>query len=201
MATKRQLQAQQTKQKILDTAQRLIAERGYDNVTIRDIATESQIGLGTMYHYFSKKEDLILFNDRERFLELHTRTKEANDLSSLEKLQLFIENWFEYVASDNVNYSRHWHKMAVSLCATESADGKNRLEQDIAYIVDFLNSAVSDKELRDDIPANDIAMDIVFSMYGASLGRCMAHQDIDLNDWAERFLKQILPLHLDPYRI
>lgn len=94
-----------------------------------------------------------------------------------------------------------WHKMAVSLCTTESADDKNRLEQDIAYIVDFLNSAVAAEELRNDIPVNDIAMDIVFSMYGASLGRCMAHQDIDLNDWAGRFLKQILPLHLDPYRI
>lgn len=201
MATKRQIQAQQTRQKIVDTAQKLIAERGYENVTIRDIASECGIALGTMYHYFSKKEDLIIFNDRERFLDLFVIAKEKEELSPLEQLRFFISEWFKNVASDNVNYSRHWHRMAVSLEATESEDGKNRLEQDIRYIAYFLNRAIEEGELRRETPVQDIAIDLACSMYGASLGRCISHEDVNILIWADRFLNNILSLHFNPYRV
>ena len=44
---------------ILDTAERLFNERGYQSVSLRDIAQELHISKGNLTYYFQKKEDLI----------------------------------------------------------------------------------------------------------------------------------------------
>ncbi len=44
---------------IIDETQKQIAEKGYDNVTIRSIAKGCSLGLGTFYNYFKSKDMLI----------------------------------------------------------------------------------------------------------------------------------------------
>jgi AcrR family transcriptional regulator len=50
---------QQTRGTILETALRLFQERGYQQTTMRAIATEAGVSLGNAYYYFSSKEVLI----------------------------------------------------------------------------------------------------------------------------------------------
>lgn len=45
--------------RIIEEAQKQIAENGYENVTIRSIAKECGLGLGTFYNYFKSKDMLI----------------------------------------------------------------------------------------------------------------------------------------------
>jgi AcrR family transcriptional regulator len=45
---------------ILDAAARVLAERGYHRTTVRDIAREAGVADGTIYLYFSSKQDLLL---------------------------------------------------------------------------------------------------------------------------------------------
>src|ERR1700752_5132014 len=45
---------------ILDAAARVLAERGYHRTTVRDIAREAGIADGTIYLYFSSKQELLL---------------------------------------------------------------------------------------------------------------------------------------------
>jgi len=45
--------------KILDTAQRLVYTKGYEQMSIQDILAEVQISKGAFYHYFASKQDLL----------------------------------------------------------------------------------------------------------------------------------------------
>jgi TetR/AcrR family fatty acid metabolism transcriptional regulator len=45
---------------ILDAAARVLADRGYHRTTVRDIAREAGIADGTIYLYFSSKQELLL---------------------------------------------------------------------------------------------------------------------------------------------
>lgn len=47
------------RQIILDSALDLMARRGYHAVSVKDIAKEAQISLGSMYTYFDSKEQLV----------------------------------------------------------------------------------------------------------------------------------------------
>lgn len=54
-----------TRQKIADTALRLFAERGYDEVGIRDVAAEADVAVTTVFAHFASKEALVFEQDQD----------------------------------------------------------------------------------------------------------------------------------------
>lgn len=65
----RAMKKRQTRQNISHHATRLFLERGFDKVTIADVAAAAQVAKMTVTNYFPRKEDLAL-DLREVFVEL-----------------------------------------------------------------------------------------------------------------------------------
>ncbi len=57
----RELKKEQTRLLIAETAWTLFADRGFDRVTIAEIAREAQVAPATVFNYFANKEDLFFF--------------------------------------------------------------------------------------------------------------------------------------------
>jgi AcrR family transcriptional regulator len=55
----RQRKKQQTRQAIYDAARRLFAERGFDRVSVAEVAREANVSEVTVFNYFPTKEDLF----------------------------------------------------------------------------------------------------------------------------------------------
>jgi AcrR family transcriptional regulator len=64
----RERKKQQTRAQIAETARRLFVERGFDAVTIADVAREADVSAGTVFNYFATKEDLF-YSGMELFEE------------------------------------------------------------------------------------------------------------------------------------
>ncbi|MFI5613134.1 TetR/AcrR family transcriptional regulator [Amycolatopsis sp. NPDC051903] len=56
----RERKKRQTLRRISDVAIGLFAERGFDDVTIAEVAEAADVSEGTVYNYFRTKEDLVL---------------------------------------------------------------------------------------------------------------------------------------------
>ena len=69
----RELKKEQTRQLIAGTAWRLFADRGFDTVTVAEIAREAQVAEATVFNYFPSKEDLFY----SRFEAFSARLAEA----------------------------------------------------------------------------------------------------------------------------
>ena len=79
-----------TVEKILDAAQRLFLEKGYDNTTIQDIVNELDgLSKGAVYHHFKSKEEIMdavsdrMFTANNPFEAVRRRS----DLNGLQKLR------------------------------------------------------------------------------------------------------------------
>jgi AcrR family transcriptional regulator len=69
----RQRKKERTRQSIADAAARLFAERGYEQVTVIDVARGAEVAEQTVYNYFPTKEHLVLDRDealRDRLVQL-----------------------------------------------------------------------------------------------------------------------------------
>ncbi len=56
---RRERKKQQTRQHIAETARRLFAERGFERVTVAEVARAADVAEQTVYNYFPTKEDLV----------------------------------------------------------------------------------------------------------------------------------------------
>ena len=50
---------QERRQELIDAAERLFMEKGYEHTAISDIVKELNIAQGTLYYYFRSKEDIL----------------------------------------------------------------------------------------------------------------------------------------------
>ena len=66
---KRERQAEERRNQLVDVSLRLFAEKGFERTTIKDISEAAGVAQGLIYHYFASKEELLFAAvDRHGFL-------------------------------------------------------------------------------------------------------------------------------------
>jgi AcrR family transcriptional regulator len=96
---KREEQREATQSSILNSSLRLFTERGFKATTMREIASEAGIALGTTYNYFPTKEHIALhFFERslERVIRRH-KDESSEDMSLDEQVFLLLAIQIEEV--------------------------------------------------------------------------------------------------------
>ena len=103
-ATRRALAKQQTRQRLLAAARKLVGERGYDAATLRDVAALADVSTGAVFANFSDKADLfndVIVADLAALLEQFEATA-ANDATPrdalLDMLMLGYELHFDQLS-------------------------------------------------------------------------------------------------------
>jgi len=76
---------------ILAAARKLIAERGYEGVNMRDLARESGVAPKTLYHQFENKENLLRTAVEERFRYLYQAIDSAEIDRGVDRLFYIID--------------------------------------------------------------------------------------------------------------
>jgi AcrR family transcriptional regulator len=81
-----------TRQEIADQAMQLFATRGFDHVTVAEVAAAAGVSEKTVFNYFPTKEDLLFDEVPKRagalVAAIHDREPGASILSALRQLQL-----------------------------------------------------------------------------------------------------------------
>lgn len=83
-----------TYESILEKAEEILYEEGYNSISIRRIAKECNISIGTIYNYFSNKEMLIqkiIMNYWERFYEVFDKIAEEDTDFFIKLREIFYE--------------------------------------------------------------------------------------------------------------
>ncbi len=96
-----------TRRKLLNAARAVFSEKGFDLARIDDITERADVGKGTFYNYYQKKEDLIaeLIENMLRDLVklLKERCSNASDLNQLldtliaAHIKFFSDRWEDFV--------------------------------------------------------------------------------------------------------
>ena len=91
---------------ILQVAEKLFAEKGFDGTSIRDISKEAKINIAMVSYYFGSKEKLLealmLYRTTDLTVKLENLFEE--ELSSIGKVEKYISLYIEKINSNKALY-------------------------------------------------------------------------------------------------
>ncbi|HOB11831.1 MAG TPA: TetR/AcrR family transcriptional regulator [Syntrophomonadaceae bacterium] len=188
--TKRDLQAAETRDKIFSTAFRLITEKGFDNVTIEEIAKESGVAKGLFYHYFRSKDDIVI----ETYLIIDKSYSEfyqerAPHCTAVERILLTVIFQARHATKLGVDFVRQIYKSQL-YAGTEFFISKERPFYTI--LRDAIRDAQSEGSIRSDISAEKIANLVLTCGRGMLYDWCLHDGDYDLEESMTSQLNMII---------
>ena len=128
---------------IIETAERLFAERGFDGTSVRDIADEAGVNVAMISYYFGSKEKMMeaLFELRVGSVKIRVESLiKDQSLSPLEKVNMLID---EHI--DRVMQKQYFHKIMMGVVATN----KNPAILKAANSVKIRNAEVVNELIKD----------------------------------------------------
>jgi AcrR family transcriptional regulator len=187
---RRQAAKVRTRQKVLDAARQLFAERGYEPATIRDIAKGAGMSTGAVFANFQDKAELfeaVLSTDMVKLAETmkaaaategSTRTRllaalSAGYHSSLEQLPLvqavIARSWFQPVAAEMRT--------------------RDAIKPILSVVTDTLQAGVREGELRQDADIR-LLSELIYDGFLANYRRA-AYDGWTMAQLTERMGKQV----------
>lgn len=109
--TSRQLQAEQTKKKLLDVAVHLIRQQGFDNVKISDICEGAGVSTGAFYHHLKNKAGIVieLYDECDHYFADTIYPMVAQE-ETVEAILRYIELQMEYAMENGVDMTLQIYK-------------------------------------------------------------------------------------------
>ena len=196
----RQIRAAETRKKIVSAAKKLIAENGFENVSIEDIAIEAGVSTGSFYTYFKKKEDVIEELNQANFYRLAEITNEMKDKNLNERLKYYCREFLAEIERVGIEICRQWIRnniTPVNIVISEKETTK--YEHDYLAVRSLLEEGIRRGELTDDVPVDELAFYINTQLYGLMVAWCMTSASVVGSDKTDTFCETIVKPMLIPY--
>ena len=158
---KREQNAQKTRVAILETADRLIAERGYEQISVAEITRTAGIAKGTFYNYFEKKEDLIRALYHSHFEEMNAGITALAAGDACAGIRAYLEGFADVVVQADVMQARAWVRYMLL-----PQDGRSKWEDDTDALGALLQGLRDHGRLVHDAPVNALAVMLMTHVYG-----------------------------------
>jgi len=135
-------------QSIREAAMRVVSRKGYDHVTVQDIADEAGVAKGTVYLYFKSREDVLEKTMSFSFEDFHILIREAigRGTTFRERVEQVVRAQLEYFEQQQ-EFFRLYLAMAEPL-------GERRLRKHASYrthigqLVSMVEMALENDEVR-----------------------------------------------------
>jgi AcrR family transcriptional regulator len=126
---------------ILDAAMACLLDKGFARSTMSDVATQADIGRGTVYWHFPSKDDLFLAVVQRETDKVTTELEPllAMPMPAADKLELMISGTFDMYAD-----VPHLFKAFLSILTGGGEELEQKLEAQLADIYRQYNQVVTD---------------------------------------------------------
>ncbi len=187
---------QNSKEKIIHTTISIIRKKGADAVTVRDVCETAGLSIGTFYHYFRDKDDLMMHFLRETSFDSYELTTPLSDIAGrISELYMHLINQYinlglefmkSFYSTGNQSLSAYMGEMNGSFApGTVMA----RSEKEI-------NAALKEGYLRPDINVHVICADICTIVKGSVFEWCLSNGSLNI----ESALHRILARYISSYQ-
>ena len=166
---RRQRRSSQTRERLFRAALDLFAQRGFADTTVEDITNAADVGKGTFFNYFPSKDHMLL-----AFAEMQLG-KLQSIIENLRRAREPIPQFFRTLAVRMTeeparNPSIVRALLLANLSSTPVREGMRVIQARMQTLLsEFVQTGQQRGELRNDLPAGDIAQVFRQTVFGTLL--------------------------------
>lgn len=188
--TNRQMQAEETKQKILDSCAKLLAEQGFDAVKITDICADAGVSVGSFYHHIGSKAGIIVegYSQCDEYFanEVFPRFASRTDIGAVGD---YIGYQMQYAVNLGLDIMTQLYKAQLTEATDFFLSDERQLPAGLERIIANLQQA---HVLSDAATAEQIAGEILILSRGTIMNWCQCRGSYDLVKRGKRLVEQYL---------
>lgn len=168
---RRKREKNQRQSEIIDAAEKLFFARGYDNVTMDEIANEAEVNKALLYYYFKSKEALFFAVDLRGIKILHEIYLKCSklDISGRDKVKA-MGNGFHKFSREYPDYFRIYSYVAGGRFELENnEDAKEVLDlmaQTWKLNITAIMQGMDDGTMRNDLDPVEISIYLLIMSMG-----------------------------------
>ena len=179
---------QDSKQKIIDATIRLIKKSGADSVTVRNVCTEADSSIGTFYHYFRDKDDLLMYFIQEiPFKECELIKDLSHPADRIIELYMKLVNRYMDLGLDFMKSFYSTSNSSLSSYMSE-VDGKFLDGTVMARCEDELKFSKEGGYIKNNADVHTMSVDICTIVKGCIFEWCLTDGKSDLEKSIDRII-------------
>lgn len=191
--TARQIQAQNTKQHILNTASNLLKEKTLDEISIKEICITSKVSVGAFYHHFESKEAIImeLYKGVDDYFETEVITN-LMDEDPIEAILDYLTSQCKYALDMGLDLVQNTYKAQMNNASSFFLSNERGLPNGLKILI------MRAKELgviRDDLSVDTITNELLIISRGVIYHWCVSngssHMLDNIKSIATSYLKSL----------
>lgn len=167
------------RKQIIEATKSIMDEIGFENVTVRGICKAANISIGTFYHYFNDKGDIIiqLYTSVDEYLS-EIEIEKLSDEDELKNIITFSEEYGRFVADSGLSVAKQIFGAAIN---TESDQIYRSIERDINRIIfNIIKRAKEKDQINTDFSIEEISNMILINIRGIVFDWCKFRGQYDL---------------------
>src|SRR6201986_926579 len=153
------------KDHILDVAEKVFADLGFDGASTRLISSEAGVNMAMLNYYFGSKEGLFLaIFDRKIswFQDILQNIGNDDTISSWDKMNRYIDLYSERVVNNNCFQKLLYQEMGITRRSTLSENLRDILMKNIGELDKIISEGIENGEFKKD---TDLQM-VIATLYG-----------------------------------
>lgn len=176
--------ALKTKNKIIGVAFELIQQQGYESTTVEEIIKYANISVGTFYHYFKSKSDILqeAYTTLDKYIEDYVAERLQDESSPIEKIIAFFHHYALHTASVGVENVRSIYSINNPIFTT-----KRKME---VILEDIIKDGQAKGEIIDDMTAEEIRRYFFILIRGLVIDWCAHDGSYNLEKEAEKLVQR-----------
>ena len=194
----RQEAAVETRRKLLESAKRLVCEKGLANTSVEEITGSCGVSCGTFYTYFKRKEDIVYAISKDMFESILEGAQSA-DGPLMDRLTFFMTRFSGYIEAGGLKLCQEWVRNTVDPDLVDDPYSRGKLSMDIGSLRQVLEEGVRRGELSSDAPVEGLALMLADVLYGQMLCWCMSGGAYGFEERTEGFCRSHLGQIMAPF--
>ncbi len=173
--TKRRIQAIATKERIRNVAMDLMQTQSLEEISVNDICRQAGVGVGTFYHYFKSKDDIVLevYNEMDAcFLKFSEENRDKDQTP------------YDYVLQHCLCYARYICQRSGDLTrkvyALQSPAFLDKKRAVYATLINYLSQKQNEGVIPKTLDISRFADYVQVSLRGITFDWCLHNGDYDL---------------------